>query len=299
MPPFNLPGPEFLLFYLVFGALVLLAMVLLRRSAEMDQSRKVSLSDPCLIACLRGGKNEVLRLATVSLIDRGLLKVTDSQLSAASPTAAKGVRLELEREILSYFDSTKDASSIFSEWRFESALRSYEEELARLGLLPDANLKTARWRRLGWALALLGGVAFIKIVAALSEGRTNIQFLIVLTAAFGFAAYAISRPRLTAKGKALLDDLRVLFGNLKDRASSLRPSSSPNELALLAAVFGVGAIPAAAFPYARKLYPKAAKSGGDSFISSCGSSCGSSSGSSCGSSCGGGGCGGGCGGCGS
>src|ERR1700682_3134214 len=182
MPPFNLPGPEFLLFYLVFGALVLLAMVLLRRSAEMDQSRKVSLSAPCLIDCLRGGKNEVLRLATVSLIDRGLLKVTDSQLSAASPTAAKGVRLELEREILSYFDSTKDAASIFSEWRFESALRSYEEELARLGLLPDANLKTARWRRLGWALALLGGVAFIKIVAALSEGRTNIQFLIVLTA---------------------------------------------------------------------------------------------------------------------
>jgi uncharacterized membrane protein YgcG len=133
----------------------------------------------------------------------------------------------------------------------------------------------------------------IKIVVALSGGHTNIQFLIILTVAFGFAAYAISRPRLTAKGEALLDNLRMLFGNLKDRALSIRPSSSPNELALLAAVFGIGAIPASAFPYAKKLYPKAASSG-STFVSSCGSSCGSSSGSSCG----GGGCGGGCGGCG-
>ena len=100
----------------------------------------------------------------------------------------------------------------------------------------------------------------------------------------------LSRPRVTAKGEALLKHMRMLFGNLKDRASSLRPSSSPNELALLAAVFGIGAIPLSAFPYAQKLYPKAATSS----ASSCGSSCGSSSGSSCG----GGGCGGGCGGCG-
>ena len=290
MPPFNLPGPQFLLFYLIFGALVLMALAMTRRNAETDQIGKVNLSDPCLIACLRGGKNEVLRVVTVSLIDRGLLKVTDSQLSASTPTAAKSVRLELEREVLSHFITPRDASSIFSQSRFDSAVARYEDELARLGLLPDANMKAARSRRLGWALSLLGGVAFIKIVVALSEGRTNIQFLIVLTAAFGFAAYAISRPRLTAKGKALLASLRMLFGNLRDRALSIRPSSSPNELALLAAVFGIGAIPASAFPYAQKLYPKAASS----TAGSCGSSCGSSSGSSCG----GGGCGGGCGGCG-
>jgi uncharacterized protein (TIGR04222 family) len=286
MPPFNLPGPQFLLFYLVFGALVLLALAITRRNAETDQVGKVNLSDPCLIACLRGGKNEVLRVVTVSLIDRGLLKVTDSQLSASTPTAAKSVRLELEREVLSHFTTPRDASSIFSENRFDSAISRYEEELGRLGLLPDDNLKASRLRRLGFALALLGGVAFIKIVVALSGGHTNIQFLIILTAAFGFAAYAISRPRLTTKGKALLDNLRMLFGNLKDRAGSLRPSSSPNELALLAAVYGIGAIPASAFPYTQKLYPKAATSSGGS----CGSSCGSS--------CGGGGCGGGCGGCG-
>ena len=290
MPPFNLPGPQFLLFYLVFGAVVLMAIVALRRSAETDQVGKVNLSDPFLIACLRGGKNEVLRLVTVSLIDRGLLKVTDSQLSASTPTAVKGVRLEFEREVLSHFVTPRNAASVFTQSRFDSAIQLYEDELLRLGLLPDANVKSARWQRLGFALALLGGVAFIKIVVALAGGHTNIQFLIFLTVAFSWAAYRISRPRVTAKGEALLKHMRMLFGNLKDRASSLRPSSSPNELALLAAVFGIGAIPLSAFPYAQKLYPKAATSS----ASSCGSSCGSSSGSSCG----GGGCGGGCGGCG-
>jgi uncharacterized protein (TIGR04222 family) len=290
MPPFNLPGPQFLLFYLIFGALVLLAIVLLRRSAETDQVGKVNLSDPCLIACLRGGKNETLRLVTVSLIDRGLLKVDGTKLSASTPTAASGVRLELEREVLSHFVTPRESTSVFSQSRFDSAIWRYEEELVRLGLLPDATVKSARSQRLGFALALLGGVALLKILVALAGGHTNIQVLIVLTVVFGFAAYKISRPRVTAQGEALLKHLRMLFGNLKDRAGSLRPSSSPNELALLAAVFGIGAIPVSAFPYAQKLYPKAASS----TTSTCGSSCGSSSGSSCG----GGGCGGGCGGCG-
>src|SRR6202011_1327630 len=117
MPPFNLPGPQFLLFYLVFGAVVLIAIVALRRRAETDQVGKVNLSDPFLIACLRGGKNEVLRLVTVSLIDRGLLKVTDSQLSASTPTAVKGVRLELEREVLSHFVTPRNAASVFTQSR--------------------------------------------------------------------------------------------------------------------------------------------------------------------------------------
>ena len=143
MPPFNLPGPQFLLLYLVLGALVLLVLVANRRSAETNQAGKVNLSDPCLIACLRGGKNEVLRVVTVSLIDRGLLKVSDSQLSA-TPDAAKGVRLELERDVLSYFSTPREASSIFSERHFDAAIWRYEEELARLGLLPDDSVKSAR-----------------------------------------------------------------------------------------------------------------------------------------------------------
>ena len=63
---------------------------------------------------------------------------TSSNLpSVSTPTAAKSVRLEFERDVLSYFGTPRDASSIFSESRFDSAIWRYEEELARLGLLPD------------------------------------------------------------------------------------------------------------------------------------------------------------------
>jgi hypothetical protein len=48
---------------------------MLRRAGESAEPPAVNLSDPYLIAYLRGGKNEVLRIATVTLIDRGYLTV--------------------------------------------------------------------------------------------------------------------------------------------------------------------------------------------------------------------------------
>jgi hypothetical protein len=50
---------------------VTLAAYLLRHAGEPAETTKVNLSDPYLIAFLRGGKNEVLRVVTMSLVDRG------------------------------------------------------------------------------------------------------------------------------------------------------------------------------------------------------------------------------------
>src|SRR5467141_2556300 len=141
MSPFDLPGPQFLLFYLVFGAIVLASLAVLRGLAEPDQGTKVNLTDPYLIAFLRGGKNEVLRIATVSLIDRGLLNVSGSQLSAVSKDAEKGVRVPVERALLTYFATAKDAASVFSDHGFQGATAGYEAELLQLGLLPGESVK--------------------------------------------------------------------------------------------------------------------------------------------------------------
>src|SRR6266849_2801383 len=298
MSPFDLPGPQFLVFYLVYGIAVLAVLAALKSRAAPDQATKMNLSDPYLIACLRGGKNEVLRIATVSLIDRGLVTVSGSQLSAVDAKAAGRVRLPLEQQILAYFLTPKDAASAFKERRFGPVIEGYEQERVRLGLLPNDAVKSTQYFRLGLVFVALWTVAFFKIVLALSRGRPNIGGLLVEAILFGGGAYKIGNPRLTAQGKALLGDLQMLFSSLRERASSLLPGSAPNELALTAAVFGLAAVPSSAFPYSKKLYPKAASSGG-SCGSSCGSSDGSSGSSSCGSSCGGGGCGGGCGGCGS
>jgi len=54
MNPFNWPGPEFLLFYLVFGASVLAAQWWRKRSPEDTPSEPFDLGDPYLIAFLQG-----------------------------------------------------------------------------------------------------------------------------------------------------------------------------------------------------------------------------------------------------
>jgi hypothetical protein len=43
---------------------------------------KVNLADPYLIAFLRGGKNESLRVVTMSLVDRCLLAASGTKLAA-------------------------------------------------------------------------------------------------------------------------------------------------------------------------------------------------------------------------
>lgn len=64
MNPFYLPGPQFLLFYTVFAAIVLGGLVFWRRRAELSPApARIDLSDPYLIAYLRGGEKEVLRVA--------------------------------------------------------------------------------------------------------------------------------------------------------------------------------------------------------------------------------------------
>src|SRR5580700_9216963 len=99
MWPFHLPGPQFLVFYATFGGLVILAEFLLRHMAENEDTPKVNLSDPYLIAFLRGGKNETLRVATMSLIDRKLLSPLGAKIEAPQSSYAK-VSSSLEQKVV-------------------------------------------------------------------------------------------------------------------------------------------------------------------------------------------------------
>lgn len=298
MNPFDLPGPQFLLFYLGLIALVIVALILTRRAAESSSAPKIDLSDPYLIAYLRGGETETLRVAIVSLIDRGLLIATGTQLKSADNASSDSVRRPIEKELLRKFKTPDEAVSVFDDARLKATCKPFEQTLKSAGLLPNDSIQQARLSRVLVAVLVLGGVGVIKILVAFSRGRTNVGFLIVLIVVAVFCAIKISFPRLTESGRAMIADLQNLYGGLKDRALFLKHGGATIEPMLLAAVFGVGALEGADFAFTRVLFPraKAASQSGSSWSSSCSSSC--SSGSSCGSSCGGG-CGGGCGGCGS
>lgn len=293
--PLDLPGPQFLAFYTIFGVLVIAGFWMAQAAREGGTPPQIDMSDPYMIAYLRGGANEAARVAVVSLIDRGLLVARDDEtLRAAS--APSGRLLPLEEAVLGTFGKSHAIAEVFESASVTAACEAYERTLAHLALLPDATIRAARRRRHIVALVLLIGFAGAKIVVALSRGRTNILFLIVLTLAFIVVmSRVMPRGARTARGNALLKDLRRLFERLRERTTQFRPGTATTDVALVAAVFGVGVLPAERFTYVKRLFPRA------NAQSSCGtgsSSCGSSSSSSCGGGGSDGGGGGGCGGCG-
>jgi uncharacterized protein (TIGR04222 family) len=303
MNPFELRGPEFLLIYFCFSLAVIVAIVLLRRHAESGGSPRIDLGDPYLIAYLRGGEDEALRVAVVSLIDRGMLVKDGNLIRRADHVTADMAARPIERAVLEIFITADNGASILKDKNLKLVFQPYRDALERAGLLPDGATRAARLKRLLVGLAALGIVGVIKIQIGLSLERP-VGFLVVMMIVAIVIATALAFPRLTARGKAALQDITNLYSGLRTQINSFSPGGASAELAMYAAVFGVAALAATPFAYAEDLFRRkysetlASSSCGTSVSSSCGSSDGGSS--SCGSSDGGGGCGGGgCGGCGS
>lgn len=257
MNPFDLHGPEFLVFYVVFAVLVVGCAAYFRRAREAGPAPALSL-DPYTIACLRGGKNEVLRVAMVSLIDRGLLAVENASVVRPPRVDPASARHAVERAVLQRFGTAGKPETLFSDQALATACEPFETTLAEHALLPDAATRQGRRTIFQIALLFLCGVALAKLFIALSRGRHNVGLLIVLMLVAVAAAAAACFPRLTQRGKAMLEDLRMLYLGLRERSATIRPGGASIEAAMLAAVFGIAALPAASFDYAQKLFPRAA-----------------------------------------
>lgn len=287
MNPFALHGFSFLGFYLVTGIAVFWCLrVWLRHSETSGAPPTPTMTDPYLIAYLRAGENEALRVATVALLDRGLLAADGEKLRTIRSTSLELVKRPIEQAVLKHYLDKGEAHEIFKDPAAKSACDEYAVVLRQHQMLADG---AAYGRRLLPALTATGimvAIAWTKVSIAFSQGRHNVGFLIALAIVFCVVGLVFWRKRLTGRGDAMLADLRDLFSRLKSRAKSLRAGGRTNEAALLAAVFGLAALPAAGFPFMERLYPSKSGDG-----SSCGSSS-CSSGSSCSGGCGGGGCGG-------
>jgi len=118
----------------------------------------------------------------------------------------------------------------------------------------------------------------------------------------------ISNPLRTPRGNRALSGLQEMLGGLRGRREHLGLHDATDDLVLLAAVFGITALPAEAAGLMGSVWLRPTRDTAWAGSACSGSSCGAASvsGSSCsggGSSCSGGGscgggCGGGCGGCG-
>src|SRR5207244_13422627 len=113
------------------------ALVVLRRMAESGEAPKTDLADPYLIAYLRGGANEALRVALVSLVDRGLLTVEGTLVGRAKHATPDAVRRPIEKRLIEKFQGQGEAKIIFTDATLKSACEPYRQKLNMLGVLPD------------------------------------------------------------------------------------------------------------------------------------------------------------------
>lgn len=287
--PFDLRGPEFLVFYLILGVAVnMLLRFLISRKEKQNVPGHWDSTDPYKIAYLRAGINEALRVALFSLIDRGLLKATDVYVQAEQK-AKDLVKRPIEKAIVNLFDKPTDVKSLYLDSTAGRVGEDYQRQLAVEWLIADSDILQSRMPLALCALCLLIGVSATKIYVAIQRGHYNVLFLILLTFLFTLWAGATWRKNRTGAGDEIMARLESRFSALKKHAGRMRPGGMTNDAAFLAAIFGLTALPNDYFPYVKKLFPQASSAIGDT---------GSSGG--CGSSgCGGGGCGGGgCGGCG-
>ena len=131
----------------------------------------------------------------------------------------------------------------------------------------------------------------MKIALALSRGHSNVGFLLLEAAVFCLFACRLTIRHRTPAGDRALDYLKHTFEAVRNRTKPLE-HPDPLDVAVVAAVFGLAALPAAPYANVEVLQPR--KDNGGWFGG--GDSGGGDGGGGGGG--GGGGCGGGCGGCG-
>ena len=288
MFPFDLSDPQFLAFYLMFAAVVVAAFYFGRRYYESGPLPTIDLTDPLLFACLRGGPKEVVRVATLGLIDRGLLKTPDETVAAETKPQVASTRIE--REILHHFRSATDLDSILDRPAIERvAAEDYEGQLIQLRLVPDAEMLRLRAWLLVTALISLIGVGTIELMVAKAAGHRNVGSLFILMVLGAIVIVKLRGGYRTVLGDSCFSSIRGMLRKLRDRATTIKPGSGSRDLLWLTALFGAAALPTEAFPLVPTLWPKprptslALGGGGDGGIGDGGGGCGGSGGDgSCG-----------------
>lgn len=295
--PFNLPGPEFLLFFLALAALVIGLVYLNRPQGEPSLSPGHDLAnDKFEIAYLQGGPGHTLQVALLGLIDRKLLTVQGTKVKTVDPSGADKVRWNLEKVILRKCKRLEETASLFSDADVQEEVEIIGDRLRQMGLLLNDEQKSLQKRHRHWAILFLWGVAVIKIFVALSRRHFNILFLFILIVIATILVIMITRMVRTALGEQKLKELRAVFSSLYARRKQIPLHGFTHELTLLAALYGLAVLPTPALQMIKPLRFHQTSTSGCSGGCSIGASCAGAS-SCSGGSCGGG-CGGGCGGCG-
>src|SRR6202030_574635 len=93
----TLPGPQFLILFVGICVTVYLLVTLVIEMAKTGSSAERRIRDPYLIACLRGDTDGSIRVATLALVLRRLLKVDDSELKTVDGSEIDRADVPIEK----------------------------------------------------------------------------------------------------------------------------------------------------------------------------------------------------------
>ena len=250
-------GPYFLAFYATVIVVVIVACFISIRSIDRTRSLEPpaipAKLDPYEVAYLRGGENEVARVAIASLIQRGLLQIIEERTFLSKPKrmnrvgcggssgrrrttflsktrkvdrGRKPIANELrpiEALVLKWSGFPTDPRSIFAADGIPTLLEEscfpFKEALTEKNLLAPKEMKAVGV--LVWLAgsALILGLGGYKLWVALAKGHTNVAFLCIL-GLLGVVFLAVVcmglLPRISLLGKAYLERLKLAYGGLKD-----------------------------------------------------------------------------------
>lgn len=285
---FHLPEPLFVILYVAVTVALLGGARRAIRAWEARRFESTQLpTDPYDIAMLRGGALEALKVAVLALIDRGLVVYENDTLAAAP---GKRVRLDnqVENIVLHSLRAPIHPDKLPSDSNIERVHEALASRLGIHGLVRSGRLMPGRLVWVGAAMFMptllaIGNLVEASPTEARSLGLVLFAWFVALLE--GLRLLGLSS---TGAGLAALDSLRHLMTGLRDHANLLRPGRNTNEIAMLAAVFGLGVIPSGLAPYATGIDSRMQRR--DRRDSGTGSGCGGGGD--------GGGDGGGCGGCG-
>ncbi len=299
MNPFDLPGPAFLILYIIVMAVACcLAYFLRQKAARGDRGfdpRESSL-DAYEAAYLSGGAKLATATAIATLVRSKALRLSfvDNTLSSIANLPRNSH--PFERAVHSVVASGEARTIESIRTKTESAADQIAARLKALGLIiSDQQTTTAHNLPVIIMMTnLLFGV--IKIFIGLSRGRA-VGFLFVLCLLTAFIAFRLykSPPFRTQLGDRTLERLQSLNAALQTTAKAQPQRLATGDVSMAMALFGMGAIAFEDQSWSvlrKQMFPPPSVSSGSSSGSSSSCSSSSCSSSSCGGGCGGGGCGG-------
>jgi len=320
----DLYGPYFLIFYAAMIAVLVVACSTsirnLDRTKNLEPPEIPAKLDPYEIAYLRGGENEVTRVAIASLIDRGLLRVAEKK---SGPKTTKQIDLgrtpaprdlsPIESSIMKWTGFPADPPQIFQSDGIPSLVSEscvhYQDELSEKNLLAPPEMRQLGRRLWVIGAALIIGLGVYKLVVAVAKGHHNVAFLVILgtVGMFALSLACLFLPRTSKMGRAYLEQLQLAYFGLKNQVhpigsltSALTMAGDPgargrlqnpaaySDCLLMVGIFGMASLAGTPLSDLTAMFKQGTSSAGGCGGGGCG-----------GGGCGGGGCGGGgCGGCG-